>query len=176
MKYTVSKLSRFNFLLILALSFTFWHYYNQSQESLKKQTLLHQQTEQQLEKNTKVLEETKKDLKEISGALDDLPVLDAVPVTVTAYSPIEGETDSTPQLTAFDTKVSEKIIAVSPNLLQERGWKKGDKIYLAGVGIREISDKTTPRYRNRIDVFYWNTQKAKNFSVKRMIALRIQHA
>lgn len=90
-------------------------------------------------------------------------------VTVTAYSPRKIETDDDPTVTASMTKVREGIIAVSRDLF-ENGWTFGKKVYIKGHGVFEIQDLMNERFENRIDVFMWNTKKARKFGKNETIA------
>lgn len=88
-------------------------------------------------------------------------VVEILPVTITAYSPTVRETDSTPFITATNRFVSEEYIAASNDIIQRHGF--GTKVYIPGVGIREIQDRMNRRWKSRIDLFFFNTQEAKKW-------------
>jgi len=105
---------------------------------------------------------------EMVSLREDLKIKDVLKAVVTAYSPRGKETDDTPFTTAFMMKVSTNIIAVSRNILHERGWTAGDKVYIEGIGIKTIGDLMNKRYNNRIDIFYFSTEDAIKFGKKNL--------
>ena len=97
---------------------------------------------------------------------------EVIKVIVTAYSPRIIETDDTPFKTAFMRHVDENTVAISRNILQERGWTAGDKVWIEGVGIKTIGDLMNKRYNDRVDIFYYNTTQARRFGKQeRYVAL-----
>lgn len=83
-------------------------------------------------------------------------------VTVTAYNPVEEQTDSDPLIAASMRKVREGTVAVSRDLF-DQGWVFGKKIRIEGVGIFEINDLMNKRYSKRIDIFMWDENQARSF-------------
>ena len=88
-------------------------------------------------------------------------------VTVTTYSITEGETDSTPLITASGFKINpnnpkrHRIIAVSRDL--KRKYKFGTKLRIKGAGkydgtytVRDVMNK---RYTKRIDILVGKSDK-----------------
>ena len=81
-------------------------------------------------------------------------------VTVTTYSITEGETDSTPLITASGFKINpnnpkkHRIIAVSRDL--KRKYKFGQKVKITNAGKYNgeyvIRDLMHPRWKNKIDI------------------------
>jgi 3D (Asp-Asp-Asp) domain-containing protein len=81
-------------------------------------------------------------------------------VTLTTYSATEGETDSTPHLTASGFKIDKdnpkkhRIIAVSRDL--KRKWPFGTKVRIKKAGkyngVYIVKDVMNKRYKNRIDI------------------------
>ena len=81
-------------------------------------------------------------------------------VTLTTYSVSEGETDSTPLITASGFKINptnpkrHRIIAVSRDL--KRKYKFGEKVRIEGAGkyngIYTIRDLMHHRWKNKIDI------------------------
>jgi 3D (Asp-Asp-Asp) domain-containing protein len=88
-------------------------------------------------------------------------------LTVTAYSPRESETDSSPFLTATNRRVRAGIVAVSRDLF-DQGWVFGKKVYVKGYGIYTIDDLMHKRKRNQIDIFMYDTQQALRFGRKEL--------
>jgi len=88
-------------------------------------------------------------------------------LTVTAYSPRRVETDDDPFINASMTPVSEGQIAVSRDLFND-GWVFYRYVYIKGYGIFEIRDLMNVRYKKRIDVFFNDTRKARQWGVKRL--------
>ncbi|WP_051694435.1 3D domain-containing protein [Desulfohalovibrio reitneri] len=87
-------------------------------------------------------------------------------VTVTAYSPREQETDSTPTLTATNNKVRHGIVAVSRDLFQQ-GWVFGRRVYIQGEGVFVIDDLMAKDKRRQLDIFMHDTQDALRFGAKK---------
>jgi 3D (Asp-Asp-Asp) domain-containing protein len=81
-------------------------------------------------------------------------------VTLTTYSVSEGETDTTPLITASGFKINpnnpkrHRIIAVSRDL--KRKYKFGEKVRIEGAGkyngIYTIRDLMHPRWKKKIDI------------------------
>ena len=86
-------------------------------------------------------------------------------VTLTTYKAMEGETDSTPNITASGFKITNpkkhKIIAVSRDLKRKWGW--GTKVRIVGAGKYDgtyrVHDLMNKRYRNRIDILVGKNDK-----------------
>ena len=120
-----------------------------------------------LEKNKKYYSSLmgiiKKENKELADQLTDLRS-EGMPVTVTMYQPIRGQTDSTPNILADGTRIrvreasNYKFIAVSRNLLKRFGGflDYGDWILLRGTshkdGVYQVRDTMNKRFVNRIDI------------------------
>lgn len=95
-------------------------------------------------------------------------------VTLTTYSVTEGETDSTPNITASGFEIDEdnpkkhRIIAVSRDL--KRRLKFGEKVILSNAGrfngIWYVRDLMNSRFTNKIDVLIGEDDKqTKMFGV-----------
>ncbi len=88
-------------------------------------------------------------------------------VTLTTYSATEGETDSTPHLTASGFKIDtlnpkkHKIIAISRDLLKKLPFGTFVKVTGAGKlnGVYVIEDKMNKRYKNHIDLLIGGDDK-----------------
>jgi len=86
-------------------------------------------------------------------------------VTLTTYKASEGETDSTPNITASGFKITNpkkhRIIAVSRDL--KKKYKFGQKIRITGAGkyngTYRVHDVMNKRYRNRIDILIGHNDK-----------------
>lgn len=91
---------------------------------------------------------------------DKVIVNDTEVVTLTIYSPIGKETDSTPDITASGFKIdvedpkSHRIIAISRDL--KRKWKFNQKVKIEKAGkyngVYTIKDLMNKRHRKRIDI------------------------
>ena len=85
--------------------------------------------------------------------------------TLTTYKASEGETDSTPNITASGFKITNpkkhKIIAVSRDL--KKKYKFGQKIRITNAGkyngTYRVHDVMNKRYRNRIDILIGHNDK-----------------
>jgi 3D (Asp-Asp-Asp) domain-containing protein len=91
-------------------------------------------------------------------------------VTVTAYNAERGQTDSTPTITAFGTKVAPRTIAVSRDLYHKYGWTAGRQVYVYSDeidpeyrGIYTVNDLMNKRYNKAIDIFLHDKQEALEF-------------
>lgn len=98
----------------------------------------------------------------------------SVAVTVTAYSPTEEECDSDPYITAYQKPVREGTIAISRDLEKELGWRAGDRIHLNGLGVFEVNDRMSLKWRKRVDIFFHDTEKAVSFGIKQARAMKIE--
>lgn len=88
-------------------------------------------------------------------------------VTLTTYAPTEGETDSTPHITASGYKIDLKnpkkhrIIAVSRDL--KRKWRYGTKVRIRNAGkyngVYTVKDVMNKRYKKRIDILIGHNDK-----------------
>jgi len=97
--------------------------------------------------------ETKPEVEKVDEVIPDI-------VTLTTYSVSDGETDSTPLITASGFKINpnnpkrHRIIAVSRDL--KRKYKFGQKVRIEGAGkyngIYTIRDLMHHRWKNKIDI------------------------
>jgi len=86
-------------------------------------------------------------------------------MTVTAYSPEIGQTDSTPYTTAILEKpVQGWTVGVSPDLLKFLG----DQVYIEGQGVYRVEDRMNDRFRERVDIFFSDTEMAMSFGKKNL--------
>ena len=84
-------------------------------------------------------------------------------VTVTAYTARYNECDNTPTQTATMTKTRPGVgAAVSRDLIHFLG----KRIYVEGVGIREVDDVMNERWNKKIDILVPSINIAKEFGVK----------
>jgi len=91
-----------------------------------------------------------------------------VTVTATIYHAVEGQTDSTPNLTAtmfeidLDNPRKHNIIAVSRDL-EGLGFKMGEYVLVEGAddlsGVWVIEDRMNKRFSKRIDFLVNTTRK-----------------
>jgi 3D (Asp-Asp-Asp) domain-containing protein len=88
-------------------------------------------------------------------------------VTVTAYSPTVEECGPNPQFTASMAKPRPGIVAVSRDLF-DQGWVFGKKVYVKGHGVFEIADLMSKRYTERMDIFFPDTNQARQFGKKQV--------
>ena len=85
-----------------------------------------------------------------------------IKVTITAYSPHVGQTDSTPLLTASQRTVSTRYIALSRDLETLYGLKFGDLVVLNGIEY-EFQDRMNKKWSRRVDRFFWSRDEALRF-------------
>ncbi len=77
-------------------------------------------------------------------------------VTATAYTSHVGQTDSTPNIAAWGDRLKPgmKVIAVSRDLLDKYGLKRGSKVKIHGQpGIYIVLDKMNKRWKKKIDIY-----------------------
>ena len=86
-------------------------------------------------------------------------------VTVTAYNPTPEQCDDDPLIAASMRKVRLGTVAVSRDLF-DQGWVFGRKIRIEGVGIFEINDLMNKRFTQRVDIFMWDEDRAREFGKK----------
>jgi 3D (Asp-Asp-Asp) domain-containing protein len=86
-----------------------------------------------------------------------------VPVVVTAYNPLESQTDSTPHLTASNKPVRPGMAALSRDLEEELGFTFGDMVVLKGIGSFVFEDRMHKRWRRRVDIMMLSWEDARKF-------------
>jgi len=94
-------------------------------------------------------------------------------VTVTAYNPTTDQCDSDPLIAASMRKVRTGTIAVSRDLF-DQGWVFGRKVRIEGIGIFEINDLMNKRFTQRIDIFMWDENQARQFGKKNIKAALLE--
>ena len=94
-----------------------------------------------------------------------------IPVTVTGYSSTPGQTDSTPFITASNTRVRQGVLALSRDLLREftpgAPFSYGDKVELGGVGVFVVEDTMNSRYTQRVDIWFSNRSAARRWGLQK---------
>ena len=100
------------------------------------------------------------DIKKNLTAIDDT-------VTLTTYTAVAGETDSTPTITASGFKIDtnnpgkHRIIAISRDL--KKKWKFGTKVKIKNAGkyngVYVVKDLMNKRYKNRVDILIGEDDK-----------------
>jgi len=98
-----------------------------------------------------------------NDCVDKIECVIRIPVTITAYSPRKGETDSTPFITASNKRVREGIIALSRDLEEELELKFGDQIHIEGYGYFQFEDRMHKRKKKHVDIFMFETKRALKF-------------
>lgn len=101
-------------------------------------------------------------------ALEKYQEKNVLNVTVTAYTPRESETDSTPEFTAIMSRSRPGYTAaVSRDLLRYLGRR----IYIEGVGVYGLEDVMNPRFKKRIDLMFGDVRKARAFGKRKMTVI-----
>jgi len=98
-----------------------------------------------------------------NDCVDKIECVIRIPVTITAYSPRKGETDSTPFITASNKRVREGIIAISRDLEEELQLKFGDQIHIEELGVFQFEDRMHKRKKKHVDIFMHDTKRALKF-------------
>lgn len=94
-----------------------------------------------------------------------------IPVSVSAYNPLVGQTDSTPFITASMQRVRSGIIALSRDIEKSFGLEFGDKVHLLGLGTFEFQDRMNKRWKRRADVFMWSKKAALRFGRQQAVMM-----
>ncbi|OGC04219.1 hypothetical protein A2276_06410 [candidate division WOR-1 bacterium RIFOXYA12_FULL_43_27] len=81
----------------------------------------------------------------------------------TAYNSLEGQTDSTPWITASGTRCREGVIA--SNFLP-----LGTKVMIEGFGnqVFTVEDRMNKRYYKKIDIWFRHYNDARKFGIKKI--------
>jgi 3D (Asp-Asp-Asp) domain-containing protein len=95
---------------------------------------------------------------------------EAKELNISAYTSSEDETDRSPDITAFNKKLVPGTVAISRDLLWE-GWRPGMKVYIEGYGVYTIADLMNKRFKQSIDIYMPDKQKAKSIHGKVMVML-----
>jgi 3D (Asp-Asp-Asp) domain-containing protein len=77
-------------------------------------------------------------------------------VTATAYTSHRAQTDSTPNIAAWNDRLKPgmKIIAVSRDLLKKYGMKRNTVVKIEGLpGTYRVLDKMNKRFKKKIDIY-----------------------
>ena len=103
-----------------------------------------------------------------------------VRVSVTAYTSAEGQTDESPTITASNTRVSERTVAVSRDLLRSftpgAPFDYGDKILIPGVGIYRVEDTMNGRWRRKIDLWFATKDEARRWGVRTAYIAKVEES
>jgi len=90
--------------------------------------------------------------------------IESLNMTITAYSATVAQTDETPYKTALMQRpISGWTCAVSRDHVE---WL-GDRIYIEGVGVREINDLMNEQFTDRVDLFVGNKKQAMEIGKSR---------
>ena len=83
--------------------------------------------------------------------------VESLNMIVTAYSADVAQTDETPYKTALMQRpISGWTCAISRDHVE---WL-GDRIYIEGIGVREVNDLMNKRFTDRVDLFVGNKKQA----------------
>ncbi len=90
-------------------------------------------------------------------------ILSSGVVMATAYNSLEGQTDSTPWITASGTRCREGVIA--SNFLP-----LGTKVMIEGFGnqVFTVEDRMNKRYYKKIDIWFRHYNDARKFGIKKI--------
>lgn len=116
------------------------------------------------------LVETRKELQQAMSLLlacfghpVELKHVKSTAVTITAYSSTVDQCDATPHMTASDKPVRVGILAVSRDLINEKGLSFGQRVLLPGYGLFEVRDLMNPRWQRRVDIWESDPEAARLF-------------
>jgi 3D (Asp-Asp-Asp) domain-containing protein len=98
-------------------------------------------------------------------------------IQVTAYTSRPSETDSTPSLTATNTKTKPGTIALSRDLLRTftpgAPFDFGDKVLIPGVGVFEAHDTMHPRWKGKADIWFTSPAKARAWGRRTVFVTKV---
>jgi len=86
-------------------------------------------------------------------------------VKVTAYTPSEDETDSTPFINAMNKPIRYYTIGISPDL-EALGFTFNRKALLEDVGVIAIEDRMNPKWKMTIDICVKTKEEARQIGKK----------
>ena len=90
----------------------------------------------------------------------------AVPVRITAYNPVEEQTDETPLTMASGKTVYRGAVALSRDLEADLGLSFGDSIEIDGLGLFVFEDRMHRRWKRTVDILFFSPEKARRFGVQ----------
>ena len=90
----------------------------------------------------------------------------AVPVRITAYNPVEEQTDETPLTMASGKTVYRGAVALSRDLEADLGLRFGDSIEIDGLGLFVFEDRMHRRWKRTVDILLFSPEKARRFGVQ----------
>jgi len=97
----------------------------------------------------------------------------AIPVVVSAYTSRPCETDSTPFITAANTRTRPGVIALSRDLLKRytpgAPFDFGDVVHLTGIGDFVVEDSMNSRWESRADIWFENLGDARRFGRRKLV-------
>jgi 3D (Asp-Asp-Asp) domain-containing protein len=98
-------------------------------------------------------------------------------IQVTAYTSCVAETDSTPGVTASNTKAKPGTIALSRDLLRTftpgAPFDFGDKLLIPGVGVFEAHDTMHPRWKDKADIWFASKEKARAWGCRTVFVTEV---
>jgi 3D (Asp-Asp-Asp) domain-containing protein len=95
-------------------------------------------------------------------------------VTATAYNSLLGQTSGNSSIAAWGHRLKPgmKVIAVSPDLLK-KGLTRGTKVKIVGLsGKYRVLDKTSRRFKRRIDIYMGKNVRAARKWGKRRVRIK----
>jgi|WetSurSiteA1Bulk_404760.scaffolds.fasta_scaffold151285_1 hypothetical protein len=151
------------FFLLLAIVLLFVYSEERGKVTLYKQMIALEQGYQ--EEKQRDMERFYKENLTIHKEYEDklgklLDALIKAEVKVTAYTPSEDETDSTPFINAMNKPIRYNTVAVSRDL-EVMGFVFKEKILATGVGVLSIEDRMNPRYKMSIDICVRTKEEAR---------------
>lgn len=96
----------------------------------------------------------------------------SVAVMCTAYTSRECETDSTPFITASNTRVAPGLVALSRDMLREytpgAPFQFGDLVVIDGRAYR-VEDTMAPRFTRRADIWHHDLRAAREYGAQQLV-------
>jgi 3D (Asp-Asp-Asp) domain-containing protein len=99
------------------------------------------------------------------------PILDGLPVTITAYTSEVRWTDEEPFVTATGRWVGPGIVALSRDLIRTytpgAPFDYGDRVWIPGLGEFQVEDTLNRRYTQRVDIWVNSGRTARHMGIRR---------
>lgn len=89
-------------------------------------------------------------------------------VTLTSYQPIPAQTDDSPTWTANGDRTTKYGIAVSQDLLNEKGLHYGDIVYVEHFGYRVVNDCMNKRHTKSADLLVFTHAEEKRIGTRHL--------
>lgn len=103
----------------------------------------------------------------VANSVKAIPIFELIAVAdVTAYSWHDDNID----WGAFERTIHEGSIAISRDL-ESLGLLRGSLVYIEGIGVYTVKDRTGKKWNLRVDVYVHDQKEAHKFGIKKKIRI-----